>query len=174
MKSATLPLDRFWQTVAAPRAVASYKLTFLCAGAAAAVNTVFGTLVAWVLARYTFPGRRLVEAIVDLPFALPTAVAGIALTSVYAQNGWIGRHLEAWGWPVAFTPTGLIVALTFIGLPFVVRTVQPVLQAMDAETEEAAASLGAPPWQFFLRIVVPTLAPADAHRLRAGVRARAR
>jgi sulfate transport system permease protein len=159
-KSATLPIDRFWEVVTTPRALAAYRLTLLCSAAAATINTVFGTLVAWVLARYTFPARRLVEAIVDLPFALPTAVAGISLTAVYSQNGWIGRHLDAWGWPVAFTPTGLIVALTFIGLPFVVRTVQPVLQAMDPEAEEAAASLGASQRQFFLRIVVPTLTPA--------------
>jgi sulfate transport system permease protein len=156
LKSATLPFDRFWQIATTPRALASYRVTLICSAVAAAINTVFGVLVAWVLTRYRLPGTRLV----DLPFALPTAVAGIALTAVYAQNGPIGRLLQPLGLSVAFTPLGIIVALTFIGLPFVVRTVQPVLQAMDPEIEEAAASLGANPRQVFVRIMLPTLAPA--------------
>jgi sulfate transport system permease protein len=160
LKSATLPLDRFWQIATTPRALASYRVTLICSAVAAAINTVFGVLVAWVLTRYRLPGKRIIDALVDLPFALPTAVAGIALTAVYAQNGPIGRFLQPLGISVAFTPLGIIVALTFIGLPFVVRTVQPVLQAMDPEIEEAAASLGANSRQVFVRIMLPTLAPA--------------
>jgi sulfate transport system permease protein len=160
LKSATLPLDKFWQIATTPRALASYKVTLICSAVAAAINTVFGVLVAWVLTRYHLPGKRIIDALVDLPFALPTAVAGIALTAVYAQNGPIGRLLQPLGINVAFTPLGIIVALTFIGLPFVVRTVQPVLQAMDPEVEEAAASLGANSRQVFVRIMLPTLAPA--------------
>jgi sulfate transport system permease protein len=159
-KSATLSLDRFWQVATTPRALASYRVTLFCSFVAALINTIFGVLTAWVLTRYRIPGKRVIDALVDLPFALPTAVAGIALTAIYAQNGPIGRVLHAWGIDVAFTPLGIIVALTFIGLPFVVRTVQPVLQAMDPEIEEAAESLGASSAQFFLRIVIPTLAPA--------------
>jgi sulfate/thiosulfate transport system permease protein len=159
-KSSSLSLDKFWQVATTPRALASYRITLFCSFVAALINTIFGVLTAWVLTRYRIPGKRLIDALVDLPFALPTAVAGIALTAIYAQNGPIGRVLHAWGIDVAFTPLGIIVALTFIGLPFVVRTVQPVLQAMDPEIEEAAESLGASSAQFFLRIVVPTLAPA--------------
>jgi sulfate transport system permease protein len=143
-----------------PRVVASYRLSFGASFLAALINAVFGLLVAWVLVRYRFPGKRLVDAMVDLPFALPTAVAGIALTAVYAGNGLIGQHLEKWGIKVAFTPLGVLVALTFIGLPFVVRTVQPVLEDMDAEIEEAAASLGANRWQTIRRVILPTLMPA--------------
>ncbi len=159
-KSASLSLDKFWQVATTPRALASYRITLFCSFVAALINTIFGVLTAWVLTRYRIPGKRLIDALVDLPFALPTAVAGIALTAIYAQNGPIGRVLHAWGIDVAFTPLGIIVALTFIGLPFVVRTVQPVLQAMDPEIEEAAESLGASSAQFFMRIVIPTLAPA--------------
>jgi sulfate transport system permease protein len=149
LKATSLSWDAFWTTVTAPRAVASYVLTFGAAAVAAAINAVFGLLVAWVLVRYRFPGWRLVDALVDLPFAMPTAVAGIALTAVYAPTGWIGRALEPLGVQVAFTRLGVITALTFIGLPFVVRTVQPVLQDLDPEVEEAAASLGASRWQVF-------------------------
>ncbi|MEW6199405.1 MAG: sulfate ABC transporter permease subunit CysT [Planctomycetota bacterium] len=152
----------FWATATAPRVLASYRLTFGAAAVAAAVNVVFGSIVAWVLVRYRFPGKKIVDALVDLPFALPTAVAGIALTSVYAGNGWIGRHLEAVGLKVAFAPLGVIVALTFIGLPFVVRTLQPVLEDLDPEIEEAAASLGAGRWPTLWRVILPELWPAMA------------
>jgi sulfate transport system permease protein len=140
--------------------VASFKLSFGAALIGAAVNAVFGLLVAWVLVRYTFPGKRIVDALVDLPFALPTAVAGIALTAIYAENGWLGKPLAALGIKVAFAPLGIIVALTFIGLPFVVRTVQPVLEDLEREVEEAAASLGASRWQTFARVSFPYLLPA--------------
>jgi sulfate transport system permease protein len=146
--------------VTAPRVMASYRLTFGASLIGALVNAVFGLLVAWVLTRYTFPGKRIIDALVDLPFALPTAVAGIALTAVYSGNGWIGSLLEPHGIKVAFTPIGVVVALTFIGLPFVVRTVQPVLEDFEAETEEAAASLGANRWQTFSRIIFPAIWPA--------------
>jgi sulfate transport system permease protein len=146
--------------VASPRALASYRLSFGAALVAAAVNAVFGVLVAWVLARYRFPGRSLVDALVDLPFALPTAVSGIALTAVYAPNGWIGRWLEPLGVRAAFTPLGVTVALTFIGLPFVIRTVQPVLEDLEVELEEAAAVLGAGRWQTFRHVLLPILLPA--------------
>ncbi|MCC6301263.1 MAG: sulfate ABC transporter permease subunit CysT [Gammaproteobacteria bacterium] len=159
-KSTQLGWDSFWATVTAPRVVASYRLSFGAAFLAAAVNLVFGLLVAWVLVRYRFPGRRLIDALVDLPFALPTAVAGIALTALYAPNGWIGQYLEPLGLKVAFTPTGVLVALIFIGLPFVVRTVQPVLQELKPEIEEAAASLGASRRQTFFRVLLPSLWPA--------------
>src|SRR6266446_6607907 len=149
IRTAALTWPHFWDTVTTPRVVASYRLTFGASVAAAAVNAVFGLLVAWVLVRYDFPGKRLVDALVDLPFALPTAVAGIALTTLYSPNGWIGSFLAPFGVHVAFTPLGVVVALTFIGLPFVVRSVQPVLQDLDSELEEAAASLGAPRWQIF-------------------------
>jgi sulfate transport system permease protein len=150
----------FWATVTNPRVVASYRVTFGASFLAALVNTVFGLLVAWVLVRYRFPGRRLVDAMVDLPFALPTAVAGIALTTLYASNGWVGRYLEPLGIKVSYTWLGITVALIFIGLPFVVRTVQPVLDDLEVEVEEAAASLGARRWQTFARVVFPTVAPA--------------
>ena len=152
----------FWATATAPRVLASYRLTFGAAAVAATVNVVFGSIVAWVLVRYRFPGKKIVDALVDLPFALPTAVAGIALTSVYAGNGWIGRYLEAVGLKVAFAPLGVIVALTFIGLPFVVRTLQPVLEDLDPEIEEAAASLGAGRWATIRRVIFPELWPAMA------------
>ncbi|RJP19559.1 MAG: sulfate ABC transporter permease subunit CysT [Deltaproteobacteria bacterium] len=160
LRTAGMPWRRFVETVTDPRVVASFRLTFWTAFTAASVNAVFGFLVAWVLVRYRFPGKRLADALVDLPFALPTAVAGIALTSIYSANGWIGRHLEASGIKVAFTPLGIVVAMTFIGLPFVVRTVQPVLEDMDAEYEEAAACLGADRWQVFRRVLFPPLLPA--------------
>ncbi len=150
----------FWGTISNPRVVASYRVTFGASFLAAVVNTVFGFLVAWVLIRYRFPGRRLIDAAVDLPFALPTAVAGIALTTLYAPNGWIGSRLEPFGIKVSYTWIGITVALIFIGLPFVVRTVQPVLDDLEAEVEEAAASLGANRWQTFTRVVFPTVAPA--------------
>jgi sulfate/thiosulfate transport system permease protein len=140
--------------------LAAYRITFGASLVAALVNTVFGLLVAWVLVRYPFPGRRLVDAIVDLPFALPTAVAGIALTTLYAPNGWIGARLEPLGIKVSYTWLGITVALIFIGLPFVVRTVQPVLDDLEVEVEEAAASLGARRWQTFMRVVFPAIAPA--------------
>lgn len=160
IKTTELSLNEFWHVVTAPRVVASYKLTFGASLIGALINAVFGLLTAWVLVRYTFPGKKIIDALVDLPFALPTAVAGIALTAVYASNGWIGAYLEPHGIKVAFTPIGVIVALTFIGLPFVVRTVQPVLEDLEAETEEAAASLGANRWQTFFRIIFPAIWPA--------------
>jgi sulfate transport system permease protein len=159
LKTAGLSWPDFWRTVTAPRALASYRLTFGASFLAALVNTGFGLLVAWVLVRYRFAGQRLVDALVDLPFALPTAVAGIALTAIYSTHGWVGRHLESLGIKVAFTPIGVWVALTFIGLPFVVRTVQPVLEDLDKELEEAAASLGANRWQTFRRVLLPLLSP---------------
>lgn len=160
IRTAELSWPEFWSIVTAPRVMASYKLTFGASFAAAAVNAAFGLLVAWVLVRYRFPGKKIVDALVDLPFALPTAVAGIALTALYAGNGWIGQYLEPLGVKVAFTPLGIFVALTFIGLPFVVRTVQPVLEDIEAELEEAAATLGANRWQTFTRIIFPALLPA--------------
>jgi sulfate transport system permease protein len=159
-KTATLEPDRFLAIVTAPRVLAAYRLTFGAAALAALANTLFGLLVAWVLVRYRFPGRRIVDAIVDLPFALPTSVAGIALAAVYAGNGWLGRAFASYGVKVAFTPAGVLVALTFIGLPFVVRTVQPVLEASEASQEEAAACLGATRAQTFLRVILPPLTPA--------------
>jgi sulfate transport system permease protein len=160
IRATSLSFDGFWQAVSAPRVVASYRLSFGASLLAAAINTVFGFLLAWSLVRYRFPGKRLVDALVDLPFALPTAVAGISLTAIYARNGWLGQYLEAAGIKVAFTPLGVLIALVFIGLPFVVRTVQPVLEDLDTELEEAAASLGAGRWQTMRRIVLPTLLPA--------------
>jgi sulfate/thiosulfate transport system permease protein len=160
LKTATMSWDGFWQAVASPRVIASYKLSFGMSLLAAAINTVFGFLLAWSLVRYRFPGKKIVDALVDLPFALPTAVAGIALTALYARNGWLGQYLEAIGIKVAFTPLGVLVALVFIGLPFVVRTVQPVLEDLDTEIEEAAASLGARRLQTLWRVVLPTLLPA--------------
>jgi sulfate transport system permease protein len=162
LKSASLGLDAFVAAVASPRALAAYRLSFGASFAAAGVNAGMGLVVAWVLVRYRFPGRGLVDALVDLPFALPTAVAGITLTTLLAKNGWIGRLLEPLGIQVAYTPLGVAVALTFIGLPFVVRTVQPVLEDLEAELEEAAASLGANRWQTFRRVLFPTLWPALA------------
>jgi sulfate transport system permease protein len=159
-KSATLGASGFWQAVSAPRVVASYKLTFGASLVAAVTNGVFGLVVTWVLVRYRFPGRRLMDALVDFPFALPTAVAGITLTTLYAPNGWLGAPLEKLGIKVAFTPLGITLALTFIGLPFVVRTLQPVLESLDPEVEEAAASLGASRLQTIVRVVLPALFPA--------------
>jgi sulfate/thiosulfate transport system permease protein len=152
--------EHFWTTVTAPRLIASYKLTLGASLGAALINAIFGLLVAWVLARYEFPGKRIVDALVDLPFALPTAVAGISLTAIYSENGWIGRPLMDAGIKVAFTPLGVLVALTFVGLPFVVRSVQPVLEDLDKETEDAARSLGASRWQTFTRVIMPTVLPA--------------
>ena len=160
IKTTELSFDEFWTVVTAPRVLASYKLTFGASLIGALINAVFGLLTAWVLVRYTFPGKKIIDALVDLPFALPTAVAGIALTAVYAGNGWIGSLLEPHGIKVAFTPIGVIIALTFIGLPFVVRTVQPVLEDLESETEEAAASLGANRLQTFIKVILPTLWPA--------------
>jgi sulfate transport system permease protein len=161
-ETATLDGTRFVAAVTAPRVLAAYRLTFGAAGLAALINAAFGMLVAWVLVRYPFPGRRIVDAIVDLPFALPTSVAGISLAAVYAQNGWIGRWFAPLGVKIAFGPLGVLVALTFIGLPFVVRTVQPILEDFEREQEEAAACLGATRAQTFARVVLPALAPALA------------
>lgn len=160
IKTASLSWEQFWGTITSPRVLASYRITFGVSFLAALVNLFFGLLVAWVLVRYPFPGKKLVDALVDLPFALPTAVAGIALTAIYSTNGWIGGLLEPLGIKVAYTPLGIFVALTFISLPFVVRTVQPVLEDMEAELEEAAASLGASRWQTFRRVILPPLYPA--------------
>lgn len=160
LRTAELTWPEFWSIVTTPRVVASYRLTFGASFAAATVNVVFGLLVAWVLVRYHFPGKKIVDALVDLPFALPTAVAGIALTALYAGNGWIGQFLEPLGIKVAFTPLGIFVALTFIGLPFVVRTVQPVLEDIETELEEAAATLGANRLQTFMRVIFPVIFPA--------------
>ncbi|MCZ8376983.1 MAG: sulfate ABC transporter permease subunit CysT [Beijerinckiaceae bacterium] len=160
VKTATLSPEQIWAQISAPRAVASYRLTFGASLLAATVNAVFGLILAWILVRYSFPGKKLVDALIDLPFALPTAVAGIALAAIYAKNGWIGQFLEPHGIKIAFTPAGILVALIFIGLPFVVRTVQPVLQDLDAEFEEAAASLGATRWQSVTRVVLPAILPA--------------
>lgn len=160
IKSASLGWAAFWDAVTTPRVLASLRLSFGASLVAAIINGVFGLLVAWVLVRYEFFGKKLVDALVDLPFALPTAVAGIALTALYAGNGWIGSLLEPQGIKVAFTPIGITLALTFIGLPFVVRTVQPVLEDLEAELEEAAACLGATRVQAFLRVVLPAIAPA--------------
>ena len=159
-RSTGMTWGHFWGAVTAARALASYRLSFGAALAGALVNAVFGSLVAWVLVRYRFPLKRLVDALVDLPFALPTAVAGIALTTIYAPNGWIGRCLAPLGVKVAFTWLGVVVALTFIGLPFVVRTLQPVIEDLDAQIEEAAASLGARRWQTLVRVILPELWPA--------------
>lgn len=159
-KSATLTWGQFLAAVTAPRVLASYRVTFGSALLAAAVNAFFGVLVAWVLVRYHFPGKRLLDALVDLPFALPTAVAGITLASIYSPGGWLGRFLEPRGIEVAFTSLGILVAMIFIGLPFVVWTVQPVLEELDKEVEEAAACLGANRWQAFRRVLFPTMFPA--------------
>lgn len=160
LKSADLSFAEFWALVTSPRVLASYRITFGASLAAATLNAGFGLVVAWVLVRYSFPGKRLVDAIVDLPFALPTAVAGIALASLYASNGWIGRLLAPLGIKVAYTELGVLVALTFIGLPFVVRTLQPVLEELEPELEEAADTLGATRWQTLRRVVFPELLPA--------------
>jgi sulfate transport system permease protein len=159
-KTFTLTLDQFWAAVASPRVVASYQLTFGASFLAALVNAVFGLLIAWVLVRYQFPGKKIIDALVDLPFALPTAVAGISLTALLAGNGWIGSLLEPHGIQLAFNRNGVVIALIFIGLPFVVRTVQPVLEDAEKELEEAATCLGATRWQTFRHVIFPTIAPA--------------
>ncbi|MDO8305039.1 sulfate ABC transporter permease subunit CysT [Herminiimonas sp.] len=160
LKTMALSFEQFWAIVTAPRVVASFKLSFGASLIAAAINALFGLMLAWCLVRYRFPGKKLIDALVDLPFALPTAVAGIALTALYAPKGWIGSLLEPQGIKVAFTSLGVLVALIFIGLPFVVRTVQPVLEDLETELEEAAASLGARRWQTFRHVLLPILTPA--------------
>ena len=159
-KTFSLTLDQFWAAVASPRVLASYRLTFGASLLAAGVNVVAGLLVAWVLVRYRFPGKQIVDALVDLPFALPTAVAGISLTALLAGNGWIGQYLEPRGIQLAFNPNGVVIALIFIGLPFVVRTVQPVLEDAEKELEEAATCLGATRWQTFRLVILPSILPA--------------
>lgn len=159
-KTAEISWQEFIEVTTDPRVLASYKVTFGAALAAAAINAVFGVLTAWVLVRYRFPGRKLIDALVDLPFALPTAVAGITLATIYSHNGWMGRWLEPLGIKVAFTPLGIMVAMVFIGLPFVVRTVQPVIEEIDSELEEAAACLGANRFQTLLRVIFPLLLPS--------------
>ena len=160
LKTAGMGWPQFVAAVTSPRVLASYRLSFLASLGAATLNGVFGLLVAWVLVRYRFPGKKLVDAAIDLPFALPTAVAGIALTTLYASNGWLGQWPAKLGVPISYTPQGVMVALTFIGLPFVVRTVEPVLQDLSREVEEAAASLGATRWQIFTRVLLPEILPA--------------
>ena len=160
LKASSLTWHEFWRVIASPRAMASYRLSFGGSLIGAAINLVFGILVAWVLVRYRFPGKRLLDSLVDLPFALPTAVAGISLTAIYAPNGWLGKPLASMGIHVAYTRLGVVIALTFIGLPFVVRTVQPVLEDLDKEWEEAAASLGADRLQTFVRVLLPAILPA--------------
>ena len=162
MRAGSLPLDEFWRIATEPRALASYRLTFGASFLAACVNAVFGFIIAWTLVRYEFPGRRLVDAIIDLPFALPTAVSGIALATVFTPNGWLGMHLESIGIQVAYTWVGVTVALTLIGLPFVVRSVQPALEEVDVSIEEAAESLGASRWTVFRRVILPTVLPSLA------------
>lgn len=160
LKTATLGWGEFWAIVSSPRVVASYKLTFGASLVGALINAFFGFIVAWTLVRYTFPGKKIIDALVDLPFALPTAVSGIALTAIYAPTGWVGRYLEPFGIKAAYTPLGVTIALTFIGLPFVVRTLQPALEELDPATEEAARSLGASRAQTFLRVILPAVFPA--------------
>ena len=162
MRAGSLPLEEFWRIATEPRALASYRLTFGASLLAACVNAVFGFIIAWTLVRYEFPGRRIVDAIIDLPFALPTAVSGIALATVFAPNGWLGMHLESIGIRVAYTWVGIVVALTLIGLPFVVRSVQPALEEVDVSLEEAAESLGASRWTVFRRVILPTVLPSLA------------
>lgn len=160
LKASSLSWPAFWHIVTSPRALASYRLTFGASLIAALINLFFGMLVAWVLVRYDFPGKKIFDSMVDLPFALPTAVAGIALTTIYSTHGWVGRYLDSIGIKAAYSPMGVVIALTFIGLPFVVRTVQPVLEDLDKEMEEAAASLGANRWQTFSRVILPAVLPA--------------
>ncbi|MEI6437227.1 MAG: sulfate ABC transporter permease subunit CysT [Candidatus Omnitrophota bacterium] len=160
VKTSSLSFQQFWAVISAERTLAAYRLSFGTAFASACVNAVFGSIVAWVLVRYTFPGKRIVDALVDFPLALPTAVAGITLTELYAPTGWIGKFLMSIGIKGAFTPFGITVALTFIGLPFVVRTVQPVLEDLDPQIEEAAASLGADRWQTVRLVILPVIFPA--------------
>ncbi|PWW37054.1 sulfate ABC transporter permease subunit CysT [Chromohalobacter israelensis] len=158
--TATMSWSDFWSAISHPQVVASYKLSFGASLAGAAINLVFGMLVAWVLVRYTFPGKRIIDALVDLPFALPTAVAGISLVTLYATTGWVGQYLNVFGIKVAYTQLGVVIALTYIGLPFVVRTVQPVLEDLEAELEEASASLGASRFTTIRRVILPALLPA--------------
>ena len=160
LKSATIGPAAFWAAVTSPRALAAYRVTFGCAAAAGLINLVLGPLLAWVLVRYRFPGRKLIDALVDLPFALPTAVAGITLTALYASNGWLGRWIEAAGYKVAYTPAGITVALTFVSLPFLVRSVQPVLEQLEPDIEEAAATLGAGRLTTLRKVILPMLWPA--------------
>ena len=160
LKAGTLPLGEFWHVIADPRSVASYRLSFGASLLAASVNAVFGFIIAWTLVRYEFPGRKIIDALIDMPFALPTAVSGIALTAVFAQNGWIGRYLEPLGIKVAYTWIGVTVALTLIGLPFVVRSLQPALQEVQSDLEDAAETLGAGRLYIFRRIILPTVMPA--------------
>jgi len=160
LKTAALDWGHVWSIVTAPRCLAALKVSFGASCVAALLNAVFGLIVAWVLVRYSFPGKSLVDALVDLPFALPTAVAGISLTAIYSANGWIGRYTHAMGFKTAYSWVGIVIALTFIGLPFVVRTLQPVLREFDPEVEEAAASLGARRWQTFLHVLLPGILPA--------------
>jgi len=159
-RSASMPIAHFWETVTDPRVLAAYRLTFGASLIGAAINAVFGFIVAWSLVRYRFPGRKLLDSLVDLPFALPTAVSGIALTAIFAKTGWLGQYLYPLGIQSAFSQLGVTIALTFIGLPFVVRTLQPALEELDAEVEEAATSLGANRSQTFWRIILPTVLPA--------------
>jgi sulfate transport system permease protein len=160
LNSSSMGFQAFWETVASERVLASLKISFMTSFFAAAINALLGVLFAWVLERYTFPGRKMIDGLLDLPFALPTAVAGIALTTLYAENGWIGRLFAPLGIKISYTPLGITLALIFISFPFVVRTVQPVLQSIDPETEEAAACLGATRFQTFYKIMIPTLLPA--------------
>ena len=160
VRTTSMTWTQFWNTISDPRVVASYKLTFGMSLLAATINMVFGFVVAWLLVRDELPGKKLIDALVDLPFALPTAVSGIALTALYAPNGWLGRWLEPLGVKAAFSPLGVLIALTFIGLPFVVRTLQPALEELEAEAEEASASLGATRWQTFRRVILPAVMPA--------------
>jgi sulfate/thiosulfate transport system permease protein len=160
INTSTMGWADFWRVVTEPRVVASYRLSFGAAFIAALINAVFGLIVAWVLVRYQFPGKRIIDGLVDLPFALPTAVAGITLTTLYTSNGWVGQYLDILGIRVAFTPLGVMLALTFIGLPFVVRMVQPVLQGLEKEVEEASASLGASRYHTFTKVIAPVLLPA--------------
>lgn len=160
IKTASLSFSEFWSVITATRTLAAYRLSFGTAFISAGINAVFGLMLAWVLVRYSFPGKKVIDALVDFPLALPTAVAGIALTELYAPQGWVGQHLQALGIKGAFTPLGITIALTFIGLPFVVRTLEPVLQDLDPQIEEAAASLGANRWQTIRRIIFPLIFPA--------------
>lgn len=160
IRAAGVPFDRFWELVTEKQVMASYKLTFGASFIGALINVVFGFITAWCLVRYRFPGRKLLDAVVDLPFALPTAVSGIALAAIYSKNGWIGQYLEPLGIKAAYSQLGVVIALTFIGLPFVVRTLQPALEELDGESEEAAASLGASRWQTFWRVILPTILPS--------------
>ncbi len=160
MKASSLSFAEFWEVVTAPRTMAAYRLSLGAAFVASIINVFFGFLIAWVLARYSFPGKKIVDALIDFPFALPTAVAGIALTALYSSNGWVGQYLYKLGIQSAYTPLGITLALMFIGLPFIVRTVEPVLQEIDAEVEDAAASLGANRWETFRRVIFPAVFPS--------------